>query len=32
MAWRRATIPAALWTALKKDGFIARDAPVPDSN
>jgi D-threo-aldose 1-dehydrogenase len=31
MAWRRASIPAALWTALKKDGFIAPDAPVPNS-
>ena len=32
MAWRQASVPAALWTALKKDGFIARGAPVPDSN
>jgi D-threo-aldose 1-dehydrogenase len=30
MAWRREPIPATLWTALKKDGFIAPDAPVPD--
>jgi len=29
MAWRREPIPAALWTALKKDGFIATDAPIP---
>jgi len=29
MAWRLASIPAALWTALKKDGFIAPGAPIP---
>jgi D-threo-aldose 1-dehydrogenase len=29
--WRRDRIPGALWTALKKDGFIAADAPVPDA-
>jgi D-threo-aldose 1-dehydrogenase len=29
MTWRREAIPAALWTALKKDGFIATDAPIP---
>ena len=29
MAWRKVPIPAALWTALKKDGFIATGAPIP---
>lgn len=28
MVWRKEPIPAALWTVLKKDGFIARDAPT----
>jgi len=28
LAWRAADIPAGLWTALKKDGFIAADAPT----
>lgn len=28
VAWRSAPIPPALWTALKKDGFIASDAPI----
>lgn len=31
IAWRRELVPATLWTALKKDGFIAPDAPVPNS-
>lgn len=29
LAWRSAPIPAALWTSLKKDGFIVGDAPTP---
>jgi D-threo-aldose 1-dehydrogenase len=28
LEWRRQTVPPALWTALKKDGFIAVDAPI----
>jgi D-threo-aldose 1-dehydrogenase len=28
LGWRSAPIPADLWTALKKDGFIAGDAPT----
>lgn len=28
IAWRNVSIPAGLWTALKKDGFIAGDAPT----
>jgi len=28
LQWRRQAIPTALWTALKKDGFIAADAPT----
>jgi D-threo-aldose 1-dehydrogenase len=28
VAWRSESIPAALWTALKKDGFIAPNAPT----
>jgi D-threo-aldose 1-dehydrogenase len=28
LAWRKQTAPPALWTALKKDGFIAADAPT----
>jgi len=28
VAWRSESVPAALWTALKKDGFIAPDAPT----
>jgi D-threo-aldose 1-dehydrogenase len=28
LEWRRQTVPPALWTALKKDGFIAADAPI----
>ncbi len=28
LEWRRQAIPAALWTALKKDGLIAADAPT----
>jgi D-threo-aldose 1-dehydrogenase len=28
LAWRKQTVPPALWTALKKDGFIAADAPI----
>lgn len=29
LRWRTESVPAGLWTALKKDGFIAADAPVP---
>lgn len=29
LRWRTEPVPADLWTALKKDGFIAADAPVP---
>jgi D-threo-aldose 1-dehydrogenase len=32
LVWRKAAIPGALWTALKKDGFIAVDAPLPDGD
>ena len=28
LMWRRASVPAALWTRLKKDGFIAGNAPT----
>lgn len=28
MAWRRTAVPDGLWTALKKNGFIAAEAPV----
>ena len=28
LQWRRAPIPAALWTRLRKDGFIVADAPT----
>jgi D-threo-aldose 1-dehydrogenase len=28
LEWRKTVVPAALWTALKKDGFIAGDAPT----
>jgi D-threo-aldose 1-dehydrogenase len=31
LRWRTETVPAGLWTALKKDGFILADAPVPGS-
>jgi D-threo-aldose 1-dehydrogenase len=27
-AWRQAKLPIALWDALKRDGFIAADAPI----
>ncbi len=30
--WRKMSVPGALWTALKNDGFIAADAPVPESD
>ena len=29
LRWRKTRVPPALWTALKKDGFIAGNAPVP---
>lgn len=28
LQWRDVTVPAALWTTLKKDGFIVGDAPT----